>query len=176
MPWWPGGVLGDPGGRLTVGGLTVLLYYANQYMKPFTDISSVVTELQNALACAARVFALIEETPQSPDPDRQLTFQEGRLAIDHVYFSYNKKRPLIEDFNFQVEPGQTTAIVGPTGAGKTTLVNLILRFYDVKGGSITIDGIDVRDMNRESLRSMIGMVLQDTLAVLRHHPGQYPLR
>ncbi|WP_432643470.1 ABC transporter ATP-binding protein [Acidaminococcus sp.] len=149
-------------GGLTVGGLTVLLYYANQYMKPFTDISSVVTELQNALACAARVFALIEETPQSLDPDRQLHFKAGSVEIQDVAFSYNKKKPLIENFNFQVQPGQTTAIVGPTGCGKSTFINLLMRFYEVDRGTIAIDGQDAAKVDRHSLRRTYGMVLQET--------------
>ena len=149
-------------GGLTVGGLTVLLYYANQYMKPFTDISSVVTELQNALACAARVFTLIGETPQSLDPDRQLHFKAGSVEIQDVAFSYNKKKPLIENFNFQVQPGQTTAIVGPTGCGKSTFINLLMRFYEVDRGTIAIDGRDTAKVDRHSLRRTYGMVLQET--------------
>ena len=131
-------------GTITVGDLTVLLYYANQYMKPFTDISSVVTELQNAMACAARVFTLIDAQPQSPDPQAQLAFKDGKMDIQHVYFSYVKDKKLIEDFNFHVEPGQTTAIVGPTGCGKSTFINLLMRFYDVDQGTISIDGQDTQ--------------------------------
>ena len=149
-------------GTITVGDLTVLLYYANQYMKPFTDISSVVTELQNAMACAARVFTLIDAQPQSPDPQAQLAFKDGKMDIQHVYFSYVKDKKLIEDFNFHVEPGQTTAIVGPTGCGKSTFINLLMRFYDVDQGTISIDGQDTQTVDRHSLRKTYGMVLQET--------------
>ena len=149
-------------GTLSVGGLTVLLSYANQYMKPFNDISSVVTELQNSLACAARVFELIEEEAQTPDPDRQLKADRGEIGIDHVYFSYDKKQKLIEDFSFHADPGMTVAIVGPTGSGKTTFINLLMRFYDVDEGKICIDDQDINEVSRKSLRRHYGMVLQDT--------------
>ena len=149
-------------GSLTVGGLSVLLVYANQYMKPFNDISSVVTELQNALACAARVFELIEARPESADSTDELQESRGEVALDHIDFSYNKKKPLIQDFSFYAEPGTTTAIVGPTGCGKTTLINLLMRFYDTDSGSIRIDGQDIREVSRHSLRRTYGMVLQDT--------------
>ncbi|SET96401.1 ATP-binding cassette, subfamily B [[Clostridium] aminophilum] len=149
-------------GSLTVGGLSVLLVYANQYMKPFNDISSVVTELQNALACAARVFELIEARPESADSTDELQESRGEVALDHIDFSYNKKKPLIQDFSFCAEPGTTTAIVGPTGCGKTTLINLLMRFYDTDSGSIRIDGQDIREVSRHSLRRTYGMVLQDT--------------
>jgi ATP-binding cassette subfamily B multidrug efflux pump len=150
------------GGNLTVGGLTVLLSYANQYMKPFNDISSVITELQNALACAARVFALIEAEPMSKEPERELKVSRGNVTIDHAAFSYDKKKPLIRDFNFQAEPGMTVAIVGPTGCGKTTLINLLMRFYDVDEGTIRVDGQDIYQVSRQSLRRGYGMVLQET--------------
>ena len=149
-------------GSLTVGGLSVLLVYANQYMKPFNDISSVVTELQNALACAARVFELIEARPESADSTDELQESRGEVALEHIDFSYNKKKPLIQDFSFYAEPGTTTAIVGPTGCGKTTLINLLMRFYDTDSGSIRIDGQDIREVSRHSLRRTYGMVLQDT--------------
>ncbi|SFR62846.1 ABC transporter ATP-binding protein [[Clostridium] aminophilum] len=149
-------------GSLTVGGLSVLLVYANQYMKPFNDISSVVTELQNALACAARVFELIEARPESADSTDELQESRGEVALDHIDFSYNKKKALIQDFSFCAEPGTTTAIVGPTGCGKTTLINLLMRFYDTDSGSIRIDGQDIREVSRHSLRRTYGMVLQDT--------------
>ncbi|MCR5684955.1 MAG: ABC transporter ATP-binding protein/permease [Lachnospiraceae bacterium] len=153
----------DPvGGGLTVGGLTVLLAYANQYMKPFNDISSVITELQNALACANRVFEFIEAEPQVKEADVLMKPAEGLVDIDHVDFSYVKEKPLIENFTFTAKPGTTTAIVGPTGCGKTTFINLLMRFYDVDKGSITVDGQEVREVTRHSLRSNYGMVLQET--------------
>ena len=149
-------------GRLSVGGLSVLLSYANQYMKPFNDISSVITELQNALACAARVFTLIEEKPQSKDPAAQLPPAKGEVVITDVAFSYDKNRPLISHFSLHARPGMNIAIVGPTGCGKTTFINLLMRFYDVDGGNISIDGHGIYDYARQSLRRNYGMVLQDT--------------
>ena len=149
-------------GQLTVGGLTVLLSYANQYMKPFNDISSVITELQNALACAARVFELIEAEPESADASAELTEPVGRVDIEDVAFSYDKTRSLIEGFNFSALPGTKTAIVGPTGCGKTTLINLLMRFYDTDAGTIRVDGRSIRDVSRASLRKSYGMVLQET--------------
>ena len=153
-----------PGGSLTVGGLSVLLAYANQYMKPFNDISSVITELQNALACAARMFELIEEEPELPDAENAADIKEvdGRVDLNNVYFSYTPDKKLIEDFNLHVKKGQRIAIVGPTGCGKTTVINLLMRFYDVNSGSIDVSGTDIRDMTRYSLRHGFGMVLQET--------------
>ena len=158
------GALAAIGGVMTVGGLSTFLSYANQYTKPFNDISSVVTELQNSLACAARIFELIEEPSQVPDAAdaEELKGAAGQVELEHVYFSYVKEKPLIEDLNLSVKPGQRIAIVGPTGCGKTTLVNLLMRFYDVDEGSIRIDGKDIRHLTRKSLRSAYGMVLQDT--------------
>ena len=153
---------GEGAGGLTVGGLTVMLAYANQYMKPFNDISSVVTELQNALACAARVFELAEAEPETPEKDTELAGVSGRVDIQDVAFSYEKNKKLIEHFSFCAEPGMKTAIVGPTGCGKTTFINLLMRFYDPDAGSIRIDGQDIRDVTRSSLRGHWGMVLQDT--------------
>lgn len=151
-----------PAGSLTVGGLSVLLAYANQYMKPFNDISSVITELQNALACAGRIFELLEETPESPDAARSLSNVKGEVEIENVSFRYEEDKKLIENFNLKVKPGMRVAIVGPTGCGKTTFINLLMRFYDVNKGTISIDGNPISDVTRHSLRSSYGMVLQDT--------------
>ena len=158
------GALAAIGGVMTVGGLSTFLSYANQYTKPFNDISSVVTELQNSLACAARIFELIEEPSQIPDAAdaEELKGAAGQVELEHVYFSYVKEKPLIEDLNLSVKPGQRIAIVGPTGCGKTTLINLLMRFYDVDEGSIRMDAKDIRHLTRKSLRSAYGMVLQDT--------------
>ncbi len=156
------GALLIPGGALTVGGLSVLLSYANQYMKPFNDISSVVTEMQNALACAARLFALLEEEEESADAPGMLGAVEGCVDIDSVAFSYDKSRSLIENFNLHVQPGMRIAIVGPTGCGKTTFINLLMRFYDTDAGSISVDGQEIKALSRHALRSAYGMVLQDT--------------
>lgn len=149
-------------GNLTVGGLTVLLSYANQYMKPFNDISSVVTELQNAMACADRVFTLIEAPAESADPEQDLIEKNGAIDIQDVFFSYLPDQKLIENFNFSAKPGTTTAIVGPTGCGKTTFINLLMRFYDANQGAILIDGQNIYDVSRKSIRKNFGMVLQDT--------------
>ena len=149
-------------GNLTVGGLTVLLSYANQYMKPFNDISSVVTELQNAMACADRVFTLIEAPAESVDPKLDLVEKEGAIDIQNVFFSYLPGQKLIENFNFSAKPGTTTAIVGPTGCGKTTFINLLMRFYDANQGAIMIDGQNIYEVSRKSIRKNFGMVLQDT--------------
>ena len=151
-------------GRITVGQLASFLSYANQYTKPFNEISGVVTELQNALACAARVFELIDEEAQVPDAEDAVVLEEvkGDVDLEHVYFSYEPGQKLIEDFNLHVNPGERVAIVGPTGCGKTTLINLLMRFYDVNSGIIRVSGVPVKDMTRSSLRSSYGMVLQET--------------
>ena len=151
-------------GGLTVGQLSCFLTYANQYTKPFNEISGVITELQNALACAGRVFELMEAQPQVPDqPDaRVLEDAAGHVEIQDVSFSYRKDQRLIEDFNLDVRPGQRVALVGPTGCGKTTVINLLMRFYDVNQGSIQVEGADIRQITRKSLRKNYGMVLQDT--------------
>ena len=151
-------------GRITVGQLSSFLSYANQYTKPFNEISGVVTELQNALVCAGRIFELIEQEPQIPDAENavELTNPSGNIEMEHVYFSYTDEQKLIQDFNLKVKPGQRVAIVGPTGCGKTTIINLLMRFYDVKSGKIQVDGTDIRDMTRKSLRTGYGMVLQET--------------
>ena len=151
-------------GMLSVGRLSSFLSYANQYTKPFNEISGVITELQNAIACAARVFELMEAEPQEPDsPDAiELTQVKGAVELKNVSFSYVPEQKLIRDFNLSVKPGQRVAIVGPTGCGKTTVINLLMRFYDVNKGVIAVDGTDIRNMTRASLRSNIGMVLQET--------------
>ena len=158
------GALSVVGGALTIGGLSSFLSYANQYTKPFNEISGVITELQNALACAGRIFELIDEPAQEPDVPDAKTLQNvrGEVDIEHVCFSYTPERRLIEDFTLHVAPGQRVAIVGPTGCGKTTMINLLMRFYDVKSGSIAVDGRETRGVTRRSLRQNIGMVLQDT--------------
>ncbi len=156
------GVLLIPKGTLTVGGLSIMLFYANQYMKPFNDISAVVTEMQNALACAARIFELLEQPAETEDKDNVQEDIKGEVDIEHMYFSYVKDIPLIQDFNLNVSPGMRIAVVGPTGCGKTTLINLLMRFYDADRGSIRIDGTSVTDVSRHSLRGNFGMVLQDT--------------
>lgn len=152
------------GATFTIGSLTCFLSYANQYTKPFNEISGVITELQNALACASRIFELIEEKPQIPDKAdaKVLKNAEGRIELDDVAFSYSPDRKLIENLSLSVKKGQRIAIVGPTGCGKTTLINLLMRFYDVDKGSISVDGEDIRNLTRNSLRSSYGMVLQET--------------
>ncbi len=151
-------------GAMSVGQLSSFLSYANQYTKPFNEISGVVTEFQNAIACAQRVFTLIDEEPQIPEPEHavHLTDIDGNVKVENVSFSYLPGQYLIEDFNLEVKPGQRIAIVGPTGCGKTTLINLLMRFYDVNAGSIKVEDIDIREMTRKSLRAGYGMVLQET--------------
>ena len=151
-------------GGISVGRLSCFLSYANQYTKPFNEISGVVTELQNALACAARIFELIDEEPQVPEAEnaRVLKNAQGNVKLENVYFSYVPEKKLIENFKLEVKPGQRVAIVGPTGCGKTTVINLLMRFYDVNSGSIKVDGTDIRNMTRGSLRTNYGMVLQET--------------
>lgn len=148
----------------TVGQLSCCLSYANQYTKPFNEISGVITELQNALACASRLFELIEEKPQVSEPENAVTLTDvkGSVKLDNVSFSYVPERKLIEDLNLTVKPGQRVAIVGPTGCGKTTIINLLMRFYDVNGGSVNVEGNDIRNVTRRSLRESYGMVLQET--------------
>lgn len=158
------GALAAVSGRMSVGQLTCFLSYANQYTKPFNEISGVITELQNAIACAGRVFELIEEEPQTPEPEnvKVLTDVEGNVNLQNVRFSYRPDQKLIENLNLTVKPGERVAIVGPTGCGKTTLINLLMRFYDVDDGSIQVEGTDIRMLTRNSLRAAYGMVLQDT--------------
>lgn len=152
------------GGGITVGALSAFLSYANQYTKPFNEISEVITELQNAIACAGRIFELIEEEPQPEDRKdaKELINANGSVYCQNVSFSYTPDKKLIQDFNLTVKPGQKVAIVGPTGCGKTTIINLLMRFYDIEGGSIQVEGTDIRDITRKSLRQSYGMVLQET--------------
>ena len=156
------GALAAIGGGLTVGGLSCFLSYAGQYAKPFNEISGVITELQNALACADRVFELLEQPAQTADAPRALPQPQGNVALEDVSFSYTPERPLIDGLNLAVRPGQRIAVVGPTGCGKTTLINLLMRFYDVDGGRICVEGEDIRTVSRDSLRAGYGMVLQET--------------
>ena len=158
------GALSAVSGGISVGQLASFLSYANQYTKPFNEISGVVTELQNAVACAGRILELIRETPQLPeDADAvELVHANGAVSLEHVDFSYTKEQKLIENFNLSVNQGQRAAIVGPTGCGKTTLINLLMRFYDVDSGCIRVDGEDIRHLTRKSLRASYGMVLQET--------------
>lgn len=157
------GALSAVGGGISVGDLSVFLSYASQYAKPFNEISGVVTELQNALACAARVFSLLDEDDRVPDKEHAAVLSpKGTVDLKDVYFRYVPDRPLIEGFNLHVKPGQRIAIVGPTGCGKTTMINLLMRFYDVNSGAILVDGTDIRNATRHSLRKSFGMVLQDT--------------
>ena len=156
------GALAAIGGGLTVGGLSCFLSYAGQYAKPFNEISGVITELQNALACADRVFELLEQPAQPADAPRVLPLPQGNVALEDVSFSYTPERPLIDGLSLTVRPGQRIAVVGPTGCGKTTLINLLMRFYDVNGGRICVEGEDIRTVSRDSLRAGYGMVLQET--------------
>ncbi|MDE7313488.1 MAG: ABC transporter ATP-binding protein/permease [Eubacterium sp.] len=158
------GALAVIAGNLSVGQLSCFLSYANQYTKPFNEISGVITELQNALACAARIFELIEEEPQAADSEdaKVLEHADGRVELSHVSFSYEPQQKLIEDFNLKVRPSQRIAIVGPTGCGKTTMINLLMRFYDPNAGEIRVNGIDMKEITRKSLRASYGMVLQET--------------
>lgn len=158
------GALAVINGSLSVGQLSCFLSYANQYTKPFNEISGVITELQNALACAARLLELIEEEPQVPDSASALVLEhaDGSVNLEHVSFSYTPQQRLIEDFNLRVLPSQRIAIVGPTGCGKTTMINLLMRFYDPDGGSIKVSGTDIKNITRKSLRGSYGMVLQET--------------
>lgn len=157
-----GGALTALGGGITIGSLTCFLSYANQYTKPFNEISGVITEFQNALACAARLFELINEKPQSRDGSRILENAMGNVTLSNVDFSYSPERTLIQNLNLNVRPGQRIAIVGPTGCGKTTVINLLMRFYDVNSGEISVDGENIQTLTRKSLRRSYGMVLQDT--------------
>lgn len=158
------GAMAVVNGNLTVGQLSCFLSYANQFTKPFNEISGVITELQNAFACAGRIFEFMEEEPQTPEPERavELSDVKGLVEIKQVDFSYDKEKKLIKNLNLTVQPGQRVAIVGPTGCGKTTMINLLMRFYDVEQGSIKIDGVDIRNTTRNSLRTTYGMVLQET--------------
>lgn len=158
------GAIAVVNGNLSVGQLSCFLSYANQYTKPFNEISGVITELQNAFACAARIFEFIEETPQTPEKENADVLQQvqGKVDLEQVSFSYEPEQKLIEHLNLQVNPGQRVAIVGPTGCGKTTMINLLMRFYDVTGGRIQVDGKDIKDITRNSLRTSYGMVLQET--------------